>query len=417
MLRVTIVKNKENNMRKYTKTYLSLALSASLAGVPFFATAEATTISEALTSGKAKVDLRLRYESVDQDNALEDASAFTLRTRVGYTTGTLNGFSATVEMEDNRIVLGEGDYTVGPSGYNPGVYSVIADPEFTELDQGYLQYKNDTVVAKLGRQVIALDNHRFIGHVGWRQDRQTFDALSVKVNPAKDLSLTYAYIDQRNRIFGDDADLDAKDHLFNAAYKTEFGTLGAYAYLLEVDNDTDNALDTYGFRFNGSSKAGETKILYGVEYATQSSETATTDFDADYLFLEAGAVFTGITAKLSYEVLGSDEGQFGFATPLATLHKFNGWADQFLGTPAQGLKDMYFTLSGKLAGGKWSVIYHDFEADDASDTVDDLGSEIDLVYSRKFGKNFSAGVKYASYSGESGRVDADKLWVWVGAAF
>lgn len=400
-------------MKKGTKTTLSLLIAAIFGS----SLAQANSITDALTSGKAKVDLRLRYEAVDQDNALQDASALTLRSRIGYTTGSVNGFSAVIEMEDNRIVLGEGDYTVGPSGYNLGEYSVIADPEFTELEQGFLQYKNKTVTAKIGRQVIALDNHRFVGHVGWRQDRQTFDAFSIKTTPMKNLSLTYAYIDQRNRIFGEDADLDAKDHLFNGAYKTKYGTLGVYGYLLEVDNDTDNALDTYGFRFNGATKSGDLKWIYGLEYATQSSETATTDFDADYLFLEAGAVFNGITAKLAYEVLGSDDGNYGFSTPLATLHKFNGWADQFLGTPAQGLVDTSFTLAGKLAGGKWSVIYHDFEADDASATVDDLGSEIDLSYAKKFGKHYSAGIKYAAYSGDSGKVDADKVWVWFGASF
>ena len=140
-------------------------------------------------------------------------------------------------------------------------------------------------------------------------------------------------------------------------------------------------------------------------------------FDADYLLLEAGAVFNGITAKVGYEVLGSDDGAYGFATPLATLHKFNGWADQFLGTPAQGLVDTSVSLAGKVAGGGWMVVYHDFAADKASDTVDDLGSELDLQYSRKYAKNYYAGIKYAAYSGDSGRVDADKLWLWVGAKF
>lgn len=400
-------------MKLGKKTYLGLLITTLLGS----SAVQANSVTEALKSGKAKVDLRLRYESVDQDNAVADASALTLRTRIGYTTGNVNGFSAVIEMEDNRIVLGEGDYTVGPSGYNPGEFSVIADPEFTELEQGFIQYKNKTVTAKLGRQVIALDNHRFIGHVGWRQDRQTFDAFSVKATPSKNLTLTYAYIDQRNRIFGQDADLDSKDHLFNASYKTDYGTLGAYSYLLEVDNGTENSLDTYGFRFYGSAKSDSVKWLYGLEFAQQSSETATTDFDADYIFLEAGAVVSGITAKLSYELLGSDDGAYGFSTPLATLHKFNGWADVFLGTPAQGLKDMAFTLSGKAMGGSWSVIYHDFEADDATAEVDDLGSEVDFLYAKKFGKNYSAGIKYAAYSGESGRVDTDKLWVWVGATF
>lgn len=378
---------------------------------------QAETITEALTTGKAKVDFRLRYEGVDQDNALENASALTLRTRVGYTTGSVDGFSATVEMEDNRIVLGQGDYTVGPTGYNLGQYSVIADPEFTELDQGFIQYKSDGFVAKVGRQVITHDGHRFIGHVGWRQDRQTFDAISVDYKPAKDVSLKYAYVDQRNRIFGESADLDAKDHFLNASYKMSAGTLVGYAYLLEVDNDTDNGLDTYGMRFTGNTKMGENKVLYTAEYATQTSESAAMDYDADYMFLEAGIEISGITTKLGYEVLGSDDGAFGFATPLATLHKFNGWTDQFLGTPAQGLVDVSVTLSGKAAGGKWLVVYHDFQADEKSETIDDLGSEINVQYTYKYSKNYSGGIKYGKYSGDSGRVDADKLWAWVSAVF
>ena len=99
------------------------------------------------------------------------------------------------------------------------------------------------------------------------------------------------------------------------------------------------------------------------------------------------------------------------------MHKFNGWADQFLGTPAQGLVDTSVTLAGKIADGGWTLMYHDFAADEASALVDDLGSELDLQYSRKFSKNYSAGLKYAAYSGASGRVDADKGWIWLGAKF
>lgn len=375
----------------------------------------------ALTSGKATVDLDLRYEDVSQDNAVKDAQAFTLRTRLGYESGIYEGFSFKIEMEDNRIALGEGDYTVGPADYNPGVYSVIADPEFTELDQGYLQYKKDNVTVKIGRQVIALDGHRFVGHVGWRHDRQTFDAATVVYAPTDKLKAQYSYITQRNRIFGEFADLNAKDHLLNLSYKTDYGTLVGYAYLLEVDNFVDNALDTYGVSFKGAQKLDETKISYAVEFATQTSQTAAIEYDADYLFGEVGATFSGalkgVTAKVGYEVLGSDNGEFGFATPLATLHKFNGWSDQFLGTPPQGIQDTIFTLTGGLAGGKWLVAYHRFEADEASETVDDLGSEINLQYTTKVFKNYTLGLKYADYSGESGRVDATKIWVWLSTKF
>jgi hypothetical protein len=404
-------------MRKYRKNTLNISLAAALFSSASSQSAHADTFTEALTSGKASANFNLRYESVEQDNAAKDASALTLRTLLAYDTASYKGFSAKIEMEDSRIVMGQGDYTVGPSGYNLGIYSVIADPEHTELDQGYVQYKNDIVTAKFGRQVITMDGHRFIGHVGWRQDRQTFDAVSTKVTPKKDLTLQYVYITQRNRIFGEDADVDARDHLINASYKTEVGILTAYGYLLEEDNTANKTIDTYGFSFTGSTKTGDTKILYSAEFATQTQETSTAAFDADYLSLSVGAVLGGITAKVGYEVLGSDEGNFGFSTPLATLHKFNGWSDQFLGTPAQGLVDTNVSLAGKVLGGAWKALYHTFEADKASATIDDLGTEINLSYVKKYGKHYSAGIKYAAYSAGDIKVDADKLWVWVGAKF
>jgi len=375
------------------------------------------SVYKAISEGKVFGNFNLRYEGVDQDNALEDASALTLRTRLGYSSAAVSGFSFTVEMEDNRIVLGEGDYASPPNGYNTGIYSVIADPEHTELDQGFIQYKKDVLTVKVGRQVITHDGHRFVGHVGWRQDRQTFDGARVVYAPNKEFKFDYSYVDQRNRIFGEDADIDSKDHLMHASYKTGLGTFAAYGYLLEVDNDTDNALDTFGVRFSGNKQVDGTKWLYHIEFASQTNEAAGQEFDTDYFFAEGGAVLNGITAKIGYEVLGSDDGQMGFQTPLATLHKFNGWSDQFLGTPSQGLEDLYVSLGGKLGGGNWLAVYHDFSADDASPTVDDLGSEINLQYVKAINKHYKLGVKYASYSGESGRVDADKLWLWLNVGF
>lgn len=401
-------------MTVYSKAALAVAIAGCAAAIPAQA---ADSVAEALSDGKAYGDFRLRYESVEQDNGLDDASALTLRTKLGYQTGSVSGFSATVEMEDTRIVAGEGDYSVPPSGYKTGQYSVIADPETTELDQAFVQYMQGGVTAKLGRQVIAFDGHRHVGHVGWRQDKQTFDGLSVAYKASDKLSLNYAYINQRNRIFAEAADLDSKDHLVNASYQTGAGKLTAYSYLLELDQGNEATLDTYGLSFSGAAPAGNTKLLYSVEYATQSAEAGANEADADYLLLEGGVSAAGLTAKLGYEVLGSDDGAYGFATPLATLHKFNGWADIFLNTPAGGLVDSYVSLGGSLAGGKWALAYHDYSADDDSSGVDNYGSEVNAVYSKKFGKHYSAGVKYAAYSADELAVDTDKLWLWVGASF
>ena len=187
--------------------------------------------------------------------------------------------------------------------------------------------------------------------------------------------------------------------------------------LFEVDNGTDNSLDTYGVSFSGSQKSGDTTYLYTAEIATQESNDS---FDSEYIFLEGGASFSGITAKLGYELLGSDDGQFGFSTPLATLHKFNGWADVFLATPDAGLEDIYLSLGGKVAGGSWKAVYHSFSSDDSLSGFDDLGDELNLQYTRKITDRVSGGIKLANYSAGDdvfNKVDTDKFWLWASAKF
>lgn len=371
--------------------------------------------AEAENKGKLYGDFRLRYESVQQDNALQDADALTLRSRLGYKTASVNGFSALIEGEVSSEIID--DFSVPPAGVRPGQFSVIADPETEEIDQAYIQYAASGVTAKVGRQVITLDGHRFVGHVGWRQDRQTFDAVNVNYKPKKGISLNASYIDKRNRIFAEESDIDSKDILLNAGFKTSVGKIVTYAYLLEVDNNTDNSLDTFGVSFKGKKKLDTLSVLYTAEFASQDNND---QFDTDYVFVEGGVSFSGITAKLGYEILGSDNGQKGFATPLATLHKFNGWADTFLATPNAGLEDLNLSVSGKLLGGKWLASYHDYSADVAMSGADDLGDEVNLSYARKFGKSISGGVKLANYSAGNAvfsKVDTDKFWLWAGAKF
>lgn len=376
--------------------------------------AGASVSANANTDAKTSVDLNLRYETVEQDNAKKDASALTLRSRFNYTSASYNGFLGVVEFEDLRQVAGVDDYNDAVG--NNTQYSVIADPETIELDQAFVQYRQGKVTAKVGRQVIILDNHRYVGPVGWRQDRQTFDAATLNYAALDNVKIRYSYINKRNRIFAEVKDLHSKDHLLNIAYKTGFGQLTGYSYLLEVDEGTPNGLDTFGVSFKGKKD----QFSYFAEFATQKSKSGANDYSATYIAIEGGYSFDALTLKLGVEVLGSDDAMYGFSTPLATLHKFNGWADQFLTTPKEGLVDLYASISGKVFGGGWTVVVHDYAADEATETVDDLGSEINAIYTKKFAKNYTAGIKYAAYSaGDSalGKVDTDKFWLWIGAKF
>ena len=205
-------------MKFFSRTALALAVALAIPAGE--AAAQIRTIDAAVARGDASCSFNLRYESVDEDNALKNADALTLRSALKYTTAALNGFTGVIEFEDVRIV-GVGDYSVPQSGYNPGKYSVIADPETTELNQSYLQYVSGGFTTRLGRQDIRYDNQRFVGAVPWRQDYQTFDALTLeyKKDAAQTYTLDYHYLTQRERIFAQDADIDSKDHLFHGVVK------------------------------------------------------------------------------------------------------------------------------------------------------------------------------------------------------
>lgn len=396
------------------KAALAVAISGLALGASQLTLADA--FAEALTTGKASGDIRIRYENVEADPEGGDANStemMTVRTRLGYKTGDVSGFSAFLEFEDVTDMFGMDDAN-------------IPDPEVTEIDQAFIQYKSGGITAKLGTQVITLDGHRHVGHVGWRQDRQTFDAFRVSYAASEDLSIDAIHIYQRNRIFGETADADSSDYLLNIGYNTPIGKFTGYAYSLDDERVLD-ASDTFGASLTGSYDLSGTKLLYAVEYATQSitdqvGQANEAEYDTSYSLLELGATFSGITAKAGYEILGSDDGAASFTTPLATLHKFNGWADIFLGgtfNPTAmplGLEDQYLSVSGAVSGVKLAAVYHTYSANEGSA---DYGSELDLVASTKFGKIYNGGIKYAMYSddGYNGGTDINKLWLWVGAAF
>ncbi|MBU2886437.1 alginate export family protein [Gilvimarinus agarilyticus] len=397
------------------KKQLVLALGAAGLMSAFAAQAqEAASIKEALTQGDVKLNFRLRYEDVNWDG-LTDSDALTLRTRLSFTSQSYQGFGLTLEMDDVQELL-DADYrTAGNDALNPGT-AIIADPAGTEVNQTFLSYQAPAkTTIKYGRQRILLDNQRFIGGVGWRQNEQTYDAFSLSNKALEDGTFFYAYVHNVNRIFGEDnpiGDHKHEAHLINFNYAGwDAGKLSLYAYLL--DNETAAALssDSVGVRWAG--KAGES-VGYTLEYAIQSDAGDNpVSYDANYLLAEASVKFSGVSIKGGYEVLGSDDGVVAFSTPLATLHKFQGWTDRFLGTPAAGVEDLYVGVSGALGGVKLAATYHDLSAEYGST---DYGQEIDISAAKKIGP-VTLLVKYADYQADDFGSNTQKLWVMLNATF
>lgn len=387
------------------------------------ATEPALPLAEAVAAGKPALELRLRAEHVDNESAatLRDATATTLRARLGYTTGAWLGFAAGLEYE-GVTALDKHDYNDGTAGSSQAARPVIADPAASELNQSWLRYSGiPGTTLQVGRQRLLLDNQRFVGNVGWRQNEQTYDGAVVVNKGVPGTELTYAYLHNVNGIVFTNFPLRA--NLVNVSY-TPGSWLKAVLYGYWLDFEASNAgnrqdSQTQGMRLTGAPVLGGTvKLLYTAEYARQSEfEEASAAAQVDYWLGEAGATLGGAAVRLGYEVLGSNGGLYAVQTPLATLHAHDGWADLFLTTPAAGLRDAYASLAAKLGGLALAATVHRFSADFGGA---DYGDEFDLSVGHALDPQWSALLKVASYdAGASpaatfaGNVDTAKGWLQV----
>jgi len=389
-------------------------------------------IPDAISKGKVNVNARLRYEQVDQSNFADQSYAPTIRTRVGYTTAPLYGFQAMVEGENVSAIGPEHNYNAaGSNGQNQR--PVVADPPMTVLNQAWLAYSYTNLFnVKFGQQVINLDNQRFIGSVGWRQNDQTFTGVGVGSEPIEKLNLYYGYIWDVQRVFGNvdglppaNENFDSSSHLINVSYSGwEYGRFVGYSYLLDLSNNAGNANScaTYGGYFAGQAPINDkVAVDYRAEYAYQTDYSKSPQsYDANYYNFEGGLSVKPFAFGGGYEVLGSGSNsgtgpsRVGFRTPLATGHAFNGWADVFLNTPANGLQDIYgyFKVMVPAIEVPIQFVYHKYHADYGSGNY---GQEYDVVASRKFGKYWTALVKYACYNGQDAPAayTVNKFWAQV----
>lgn len=360
------------------------------------------------------IDARLRFETVDQDTAADNAEALTLRLRAGAELKS-GSFSFLAEGEGTLALADDYNDTIPSNGVEP--YPVVADPDNIELNRLQIGFVQDGYSLIVGRQRIILGNSRFVGNVGWRQNEQTFDAVrgTAAIGPVS-LDATYS-ISQRT-IFGNDSpneDFDGDLFLFNAGVKAGPVTFTGFAYLIDYDDRITFSSNTFGLIASGTIPVGEkAKLSLMGSYATQrDAGDNPTDYKADYLNVEAGLGVAGFSVTAGYELLGSDDGIVAFQTPLATLHKFNGWADLFLTTPTTGLEDIYAGAAYKfpkgmlLPGLKASVTYHDFNSDVGGF---DYGSEWDASLGFKLGP---VGIlaKYANYDAAAFGTDTEKFWL------
>lgn len=424
------------------KLILSLAATPLILGSIAVSAQAADVGTEAADSGfnvfsdvKFKGELRPRYQFTDNkgksDAGTGAGSMITNRTNLNFNAKLfeVDGLNSTIEL-NSVDDFGSIDSQTGHA--NPkDDKQVGGEAQVAKISQANIAYTFSGNTVSAGRETVNLDNQRWIGSVGWKQNFQTLDlakyafgndefnflaAYVYGVNAIGDAGYDYGNSQNYN---GVTASGSTTSVAVNGSYKIASAIkLTGYAYLL------GSVSDTYGIAATGKIPVGKkTKIGYRAEYAMQTNSSLehkslgkTKNVGANYLNIDVDGNVYGVLLGANYELLGANKdydvndltkGGPALQTNLATKHKFNGWADQFLKTPIAGLQDLNFRAGYKFeTAGKLLAVYHLFNS--AQDTrtstgakTTDLGSEIDFLYAVGIPKVNGLGLlaKAALYSG------------------
>ena len=382
---------------------------------------DASSIAQAIRDGSIDLALRYRYEHVDQDGIASHGNAAVLRTRLTFETARVHGFSLTLEVDDLRAIGADGfNSTRNGKTDRP----IVADPTATELNELVVRHDTPTGLEfSLGRQRLTRSSRRFVGSLNWRQNEQTFEAVTAVGRSRGGIETSYAYVSNVNRIFGPKegtppADFGGAIHLIDVKRTLDHGMqLWGYGYFLDLDTAAALSTATLGIRVEGAYPISDRlRVPYFVDVARQQDHAHNPfDYAADYLLLESGLGWNEFSVLVGIEVLeGTGRGGEAFSTPLAGLHGRNGWADQFVVTPSGGLEDRYVKLGRTLGGGRLDVVYHDYSASAGGSSY---GTEVDVSVGWPITERYSLLIKAADYRADGFATDTRKFWVMVSAGF
>jgi len=398
---------------------LSMAATQAQAGSAF---------DHALATSKPLFESNLRLENVDQAGFANRAEALTWRNRAGWQTGAFHNWSALVEIEATAAPIERYNSTVN----GKTAYPTVTDPQVVELHRAQLQWApSKTTSLTIGRQRIILDDGRFIGNSGWRQDDQVFDAVRVDTAVGR-LNVTTAYLSRVNRVVGDEKDWNSRSYLINAsypvapalkltvfAYGLRFSTAATNPVAADAANARASSVDIAGLRASGSVAHAGATFGYVAQYASERNGGQNPQsFDLHESMFEVSAATKLWSGKLNYESL-SGNGTVGFVAPLTSAHAFQGFADAFSATGgnktfAAGLNDLNATIAFNLPGKLkpvLSAVWHDFRTDvgDAH-----IGTEWDAVATVQLTPRLSAMLKYADFEkATAAGAPASRTKTWV----
>ena len=287
--------------------------------------------------------------------------------------------------------------------------------------------------AKIGRQMIVLDEDRIFGSLDWHPAGRAHDAININWKNDK-LSLRSFFAFNQNYFDGNASSVNGNvnnpkgqyfyiapgtqpyQHLEAVHAHYDFAPTQGLSFLVanlgqrnSSNNDIDYNMQTIGFHYRGKSDA----LRYGAEgYLQTGKNAAGKDKEAFLLAALVGYQFTpAFSATLGLDYLsGNDTNSSSnkdkaFNPFSGTNHKFYGFMDHFYVSysPSVGLLNPYLNLNLKTSDkGSLSATGHYFRSagkilGSEDNKTRHLGVEGDLVYTHKIQQYVSLQAGYSLF--------------------
>jgi hypothetical protein len=370
------------------------------------------------SAGRPILELRPRYNRIDETDKPERTEGFTYRAIAGWATAPYRGWRFTVEGI-NTGHMGPKEFNDNGADFATSPYPLLPDPSYTGLNQAFVEYSGlASWRFRGGRLRMRIDNQRWISDNDFRQIPQLFDGAEVVNRSLPDTELQAAYFTRQRTTSGDR--LDIKLGILHAAWNPIPGhSLAAYGYFHDQPVNgaftgfANSSYKAYGVRAEGAFRAGDFEIPYTAEYARQKPYAGGNALiDVDYWRLGGGIAWRDLVLRYDEELRGSNNGRYGLQMPLTDFYGFNGWTLHFFNAPFQGLHDRWVTLRAGYA--PWNLLFfaegHKFR----SDFRDlDFGRETDVGLQWSFWEGATLRLQHARYEPGGGQVapSIHKTWI------
>jgi hypothetical protein len=317
--------------------------------------------------------IRFRGEWDGRTTAAGDDAATLSRVRLGLRATIEPRIRAYVQLQDARAWGTEGNTLTDASA------------DQFDLHQGFVELEHGAVVARLGRQEMALGDQRLIGAVGWTNTGRSFDGARA-LGRSGSVSWTLFWMN----VAEFDALLATGVHpQLNQGTSDDGWLLGGFAaaplgpataeFTLVADR---NAVTDESYTANVRVHGARGPLLYEGAAAYQFGP----DRSAFLMSGKAGVASGRGTAALQVDLLSGDDNPLdvdekAFNTLYATNHKFYGFMDYILANPqSQGLLDAQLRGSLQLPERRaLRVDLHHFRVAQARGGESTLGTELDVI--------------------------------------